>query len=150
MRKDWRNCAPQKNKRGGVAKYDVLVTIVRIKTVKDEKDKTLWMNQGISFTFKNHGFDRITDHRGKYLRITRIEPNTQRIYFDFMIDDYNNRQIGRSLSKDEKDKCYRTIFPFASEIEKKIVAGHWIGEYDLQYDGEDYYIENRASKGWRL
>ena len=152
MRRDWRDCGPAS--RGGgkrSANYDVLLTVVKNKTVKGEVDAD-WKLKGISFTFKNKGYARIVDHNGTYLRISMIQPTSTRIYFDFMPDDYRSKQLGLKLSKKEREEnSFRTVFPFKTKREHDIVAGYWIGEYQLQYDADcsNYYIENKSVRGIR-
>lgn len=148
MRRDWRDCAPRQGARSGrgQASYDVLITDVNFKV----KEETEWKRRCLSFTFRNKGRRRIEDSDAVYLRISSIQPNTSKIYFDFMPDNYDSRALGRKLSKDET--AYVAKFPYISEHERKIIVGHWIGEYKLQYDADcgDYYIENKTVRGWRL
>ena len=152
MRKDWRDCAPTSRGHGRRApKYDVLVTVVKNKNATTPVAAE-WERMGVSFTFKNKGYDRIVDHNAAYLRISMIQPNSSRIYFDFMPDTFESKALGRRLSSKNGNeyKTYRTIFPLLSKREHELIVGHWIGEYELHYDADcsNYYIENKAVRGW--
>ena len=147
---NWRNCAPSFIGGGKTTtNYDVMISVPNW----DKKSaKEGWQKKSLSFMFRNKAYERIRDHNAAYLRISEIQPNASRIYFDFMPDEYRSKTLGRKLSrKSGTNGYYRTVFPFLSKNEYEIINGYWIGEYTLLYDADcsHYYIENESVRGWR-
>lgn len=146
---NWRDCAPTVIGGGKTSTdYEVMISVPNYK----KQAKEAWEEKAVSFMFRNKAYDRILDHNAAYLRISEIQPNSTRIYFDFMPDEYKSKTLGRKLShKSGSSGYYRAVFPFLSKNEYTIVCGHWIGEYKLMYDADCgcYYIENNSVRGWR-
>lgn len=134
----WEDCTPKSS--GGVKepKYDVMVSLTK-QTRASSDDR---LNHDIGFTFRNKGYRAVED--SGYGIISKILPNTERIYFQFLPDTSISKKVGRKLSILKDSKSKRLQVPVKSVTTYQVVSGYWLGEYRLEYDDAEgyYYISN--------
>ena len=127
----WRDCSPKSG--GGSVNYEVMVS--------DVSTSGGYEGRGIQFYFRNIALDFIEGEAFFYSRISEIMPNSERIYFDFMPNDFASKKKGRKLARG-KNVITLTI-PYKNKTEKEVVSGYWQGEYRLKFDKTEQacYIE---------
>lgn len=130
----WENCTPKVTSGAKSPKYDVMLSLVKQSRSSDDNR----LNFDISFTFRNKGYTA-TEGFG-YGIISKILPNTERIYFQFLPDTSIAKKSGRKLSHHKSSKAIRLNIPIMSVTAYQVVSGYWIGEYRIEYDDvEGYY-----------
>lgn len=127
---DWMELSGRGGASKGMLDYEVRVSIQR-----PTKNNTY---PQINFIFRGKGFN-VTQDYVKAI-ITKIKPNTTRIYFNFHNDMLAQ---GRALTKNGGSDNSNTVrFPLITKTEQD-VAEYWVGFYNLLYDEKSgyYYIE---------
>ena len=132
----WEDCTPKGAGGSKTPKYDVKVTIVK-QTRKNADER---LNRDVCFTFRNEGLKAVRDYR--FGIISKIMPNTERIYFQLLPNTPIAQKSGRTLTEQEDKLSKRLSIPFKNVTQYDIVENYWLGDYRLEWDDSEgyYYI----------